>query len=214
MKVPICSICEQPVLELRGQYEVLQAYYAESELEHPALKIAGSCHFPCLNASEYAPKWYEWQIHHFSVTRGYESLGEVDGWMAFRPPRLRELFAIHVDGTTIDASPGSGGAAAVRCDDGLCLPNDEEYNLELDNEESIRSIQDTLQREGKYSITELYRVLDLEDKIRWPHALEHGVFRLDKKLSRHWGRYAVSMRATYHSFLPEPLIPFWKQLGG
>lgn len=214
MKVPICSICEQPVLELRGQYEVLQAYYAESELEHPALGIAGSCHFPCLNGSEYAPKWYEWQLHHFSVTRGYESLGEVDGWMAFRPPRLRELFAIHVDGTTIDARPKPGGVAAVKCDDGLCLPNDEEYNLELDNEENIRAIQDTLQREGKYSITELYRVLDLEDKVRWPQALEHGVFRLDKKLSRHWGRYAVSMRAIYHSFLPEPLIPFWKQLGG
>jgi hypothetical protein len=89
----------------------------------------------------------------------------------------------------------------------------EEYNLEFYDEVIIRDIQERLRQDGTYPIIELYQALGIEDKIRWPQALKDGVFRLDKKMSRHWGRFAVSMRAVYHSFLPDALLPFWKQLG-
>jgi hypothetical protein len=56
MKAPSCSICKLPVLELEGQFEILQGYYAESDVDHPAIEIAGWCHSPCLSSSEHGTK--------------------------------------------------------------------------------------------------------------------------------------------------------------
>lgn len=212
MKIPSCSICSLPVLELEGQFKILQPYFAPIGDEHPAIAIAGWCHSTCLTKSEYGPKWYEWQLQHF-LTRGYERAGDVDGWSVLQLSRTRDLLALRVDGTSVGASRKVGGHAGVRCDDGLCIPLNEEYNLELDDEVIIGGIKGHLQRDGEYPIIELCRDLRIDDKLRWPQALEKGIFRFDKKLTRHWERFAVSMRAIYHSFLPEAIVPFWRQLG-
>jgi hypothetical protein len=127
--------------------------------------------------------------------------------------RHRELLGLCSDGTSVDARRKAGSPAGTKCQGGLCIPVDEEYNLELDSEATISEIKDRLQRDGAYPILELYRTLGIEDKIRWPQALKNGTFRLDKKLTRDWGRLAVSMRAVYQLFLPDAVVPFWKQLG-
>jgi hypothetical protein len=38
------------------------------------------------------------------------------------------------------------------------------------------------------------------------------MFVFNKRLKREWGRTDIAMRARYANFLPDPIVPFWKQL--
>jgi hypothetical protein len=69
-RMPSCELCQLPVLELEGQFELLQPYYAPSD-EDSASAIVGTCHTTCLAASPHHTKWVEWTVAGF-LRRGYE----------------------------------------------------------------------------------------------------------------------------------------------
>ena len=211
-----CSICRLPVLELEGQFEFLQPYFTE-EFDHPAFELAGECHSTCLARNEHGRTWSEWRVRHFSTGRGYRLVGERGGWSVLVHPRFPEFLAFHVDGSSASGErPGKDRGRIVgagRIVEGKVLvPFEEEFNLAYDDVALIGELQTQLARDGKYPVVRVLEALGIAGLVRWPQALEGAVFVFQKSLKREWGRRAVAMRVRYANFLPDPVVPFWKQL--
>ena len=89
-----CSLCQLPVLELQGQFENLEAYYAEPQ--HAAAALVGECHSSCIAENIHGRIWHDWRVRGYSTQRGYRIAGEPDGWTVLVHKRHPELFAFHV----------------------------------------------------------------------------------------------------------------------
>jgi len=198
------------VLELDGQFESLQPYFTE-ETDHPAFKLAGECHSTCLARSEHGHTWSEWRVRHYSTVRGYGLVAEQDGWRVQVHARLGELLAFHVDGSSVGGErPGKHAGRVV--EGGVLVPVEEEFNLSCQDVAVIDELQTHLASEGKYPISRVLEALGIAGLQRWPQALEGGMFVFNKSLKREWTRTDIGMRASYAKFLPDPVVPFWKQL--
>jgi hypothetical protein len=212
-----CSVCGLPVLELDGQFEFLQPYFTE-EFDHPAFKLAGECHSTCLVRSEHGHTWSEWRVRHFSTVRGYRLVAEQGGWSVLVHARLRELLAFHVDGSSVGGErPGKHAGMVVGAgrvvEGGVLVPvEQEEFNLSYQDVAVIDELQAHLASEGKYPISRVLEALGIAGLLRWPQALEGGMFVFAKSLKREWGRTDIAMRMRYATFLPDPVVSFWKQL--
>jgi hypothetical protein len=212
-----CSICGLPVLELDGQFECLQPYFTE-DFDHPAVKLAGECHSTCLVRSEHGRTWTEWRVRHFSTGRGYRLVGEQGGWSVLVHPRLRGLLAFNVDGSSVGGErPGKHAGMVVGAgrvvEGGVLVPvEQEEFNLSYQDVAVIDELQAHLASEGKYPISRVLEALGIAGLLRWPQALEGGMFVFAKSLKREWGRTDIAMRMRYATFLPDPVVSFWKQL--
>src|SRR5262245_54584477 len=123
-----CTICGFPVLELDGQFENLEPYYAESD--HPAAELIGECHSSCISNSEYGQTWYEWRIRGYVTGRGYRVAGEIDGWSVLVHSRLAELFALHIDGCSVGAERSRTRKSEKTIDSGVLVRVDEEFNFQ------------------------------------------------------------------------------------
>lgn len=212
-----CSICRLPVLELEGLFEALQPYFTE-EFDHPAFKLAGECHSTCLVRSEHGHTWSEWRVRHFSTVRTYRLIAEQGGWSVLVHPRYPQLLAFHVDGSSVGGErPGRFAGRVVGAgrvvEGGMLVPLEhEEYNLSYQDVAFIDELQTHLASEGKYPISRVLEALGIAGLLMWPQALEGGMFVFAKSLKRGWGRTHVAMRARYSTFLPDPVVSFWKQL--
>jgi hypothetical protein len=213
-----CSICGLPVLELDGQFECLQPYFTE-DFDHPAVKLAGECHSTCLVRSEHGRTWTEWRVRHFSTGRGYRLVGEQGGWSVLVHPRLRGLLAFNVDGSSVGGErPGKHAGMVVGAgrvvEGGVLVPFDEEFNIAYHDVAVIDELKTQLAGEGKYPISRMLEALGIAGLVRWPQALEGARFVFDKRLEREWKgtRTGVGMRARYATFLPNPVVSFWKEL--
>jgi hypothetical protein len=88
----------------------------------------------------------------------------------------------------------------------------EEFNLSYQDVAVIDELQAHLASEGKYPISRVLEALGIAGLLRWPQALEGGMFVFAKSLKREWGRTDIAMRMRYATFLPDPVVSFWKQL--
>jgi hypothetical protein len=89
---------------------------------------------------------------------------------------------------------------------------DQEFNLRLNDVDIVATVKAGLKQQGHYPILSMLSLLGIADRIKWPQALDNAAFVFDKKLQRDWGDTDLAMRARYHKFLPELVVPFWKSL--
>lgn len=204
----LCSVCQLPVLELDGQFENLEPYYAESE--HPAAELVGECHSSCISAHEYGPIWHTWRVRGYSMGRGYSVVAEQDGWSVLVHPRDAGFLAFHANGCSVvsESRVKSGSVAIV--DGGLLVPIDQEFNLRLEDRETADELKTGLARDREYSIPKVLGLLGIADRVKWPQALDGAVFVVDRKLQREWTSTGLALQARYRQFIPDPLVPFWK----
>jgi hypothetical protein len=206
-----CSICHLPVLEIDGQFENLEPYYADPD--HEAAELGGECHSSCISANEHGRTWYEWRVRSYSTGRGYRLVAEEEGWSVLIHTRHPGLLAFHASGFSVASEPPSRSGHGTPTDGGMLVPVvDQEFNLRLDDVDIVATVKAGLKQQGHYPILSMLSLLGIADRIKWPQALENAAFVFDKKLQRDWGDTDLAMRARYHKFLPELVVPFWKSL--
>jgi hypothetical protein len=201
-RLPSCSGCSALVLELEGQFEVLQPYYSSEP--NPAREIAGWCHSSCLIASPHRATWTRWMLEHFTGVRGYAEAGVFDGWHALQSRRHAEMLAVHENGGSVSIDV-SVLKRAKRVDGGLLLPIQQEMNLEFAERDVVDLIKSKLESEGAIAIVEVLSALEIGDRILWPQALVDARFVDSKKLRRHWGVRHIVVDAHYAQYIPAAL---------
>lgn len=204
----LCTICQLPVLELDGQFENLEPYYAEAD--DPAAELAGECHSSCISTHEFGHIWHEWRLRNYSTVRGYRVVAEQDGWSVLVHARHAGFLAFHTSGFSVVSEPRTKSGNETIVNDGLLVPIDDEFNLRLDNREIIDELKSGLIRDQKYPIPKVLSMLGIADRIKWPQALGGAVFVLDSKLQREWTSTTLAMRAHYQQFIPAPIVQFWR----
>jgi hypothetical protein len=202
-----CISCGLPVVELQGQYAVLDAIYARGS--QVPLDSVGRWHPICLATSDVAQVWFEARAKNYREMRRYEVLLETPDWIVLADPQTREPLALGRSGVLLSLAM-SGRSRARRVSGGAVYPLQfAEFNLELahtdENEQTITAIQDALASDRTYPLPSLMEALGIAHKVMHPEALEHGVFRANRGGPRHWGRYAVAARVEYGVFLPAEL---------
>lgn len=205
-----CTICQRPVLELDGQFENLEPYYAESE--HPAADLAGECHSWCVASNAYGRVWHEWRVRNYTTIRGYRIAGVEDGWTVLLHRRHAELLAFHTSGFSVGAERSKQPGREKKITGGVLLAVDEEFNLALNDSQLIDDLKVHLKKDRRYSLMAVLSALGIADRIQWPQALDDGFFVFDAKLQREWTDMALSMRAQYFKFLPTAVAEHWKNL--
>lgn len=204
MKLRDCVGCGRPVLELRGQFTLLNSFYIDGGV--PPVESAGEWHLACLHESTYGETWYAARRRNFVDVRKYEVVLENEGWTVTRNPRTRETVALARSGDSLslvftDARPRRvSGGAVYRVD--------EEYNLELADRDAFRAIQDTLSTVGSLPLLAVMEVIGIGDRVVHAEALEESMFRVDDELRDEWRPTFVSARADYGVFVPADLEPF------
>jgi hypothetical protein len=203
MKLRECIGCGRPVLELRGQFTLLNSFYINDGV--PPVESAGEWHLSCLHGSGYGAAWYEARRRNFVDIRKYDVILESEAWTVTRNPRTREPVALSPSGDSLllvfaEARPRPvPGGAIYRVD--------EEYNLELDDREAIKAIQGTLSTVGAFPLLAVMEVLGIADRVVHAEALEEGMLRVDHELRGEWQPGFVSARADYGVFVPAELEP-------
>jgi len=204
VKPPRCTGCGHTVLELEGQFEMLDSYYVDDG--EPPLDSTGGWHLRCLLASPYGAAWFAARRRSYVGVRGYDVMAESAVWTVVRNPRTKEAVALAPTGEMTSLVFTRGRPRRV--DGGAIYRRDEEYNLELDDRDAIQAIQDALTSVGTLPILALLEVLGIADRTVHPEALEGSVFRFDRALRRDWGPDFVAARADYGVFVPTALEPY------
>lgn len=205
-----CTICQLPVLELEGQFENLEPYYAAPD--HSAAELAGECHSSCIAGSEYGRTWYEWRVRGYSTARGYRIVAEQDGWSVLVHSRHPEFLAFHINGCSVGGDRSSKSRDEKVTDGGLLVSIDEEFNFACNDAAIIDKLKARLKRDGNYPITKVLDALGISARVKWPEALHGAVFLLDQTLQRDWTATSVGMRASYAKFLPQAVVSIWRRL--
>jgi hypothetical protein len=202
-----CPICQQPVLELEGQFEVLQPYYARPG--DPELTLFGEVHTVCLAGAPQRASWVHMLLRHFTEDRGYDTAGETDGWTVLCHRRLRESLAVHASGASIDVQADAkisacagGGTINLECD----------YHLTLPDRESIAALQCELTKHQRIPLARVVESLGIRDKLQWPGILNTGEYVLSRQLRRDWSVTSIAGRMHYQMFVPDPVYALWKRL--
>src|SRR5438046_1921956 len=91
MRVPQCANCGSLVVELEGQFTVLDSYYLEDD--GPPPETAGWWHARCLAESDVGPAWYTARLRNFRDIRGYQPLVEFSGWTILQDPNRGKRLA-------------------------------------------------------------------------------------------------------------------------
>jgi hypothetical protein len=207
-KLEDCRVCGRPVLELDGQFEVLQPYYAEPG--DPALEIAGWLHTPCLAGSEYRQRWVRWRIKHFTEGRGYEISSDVGDWTVLRDRKRRSVLAFHKDGASVASTRSD--ARVTPCEGGGCIGVERDAHITIEDPEFIASIQQELTTQKQVAIAKVVDQLQIRDRLQWTGVLEAGKYMFSRTLRGDWNRRSFSARAHYQLFLPSVVLATWQIL--
>lgn len=203
-----CEVCARPVLELEGQFEILQPYYAESE--DPAFKLAGWVHTLCLASSSLGASWARWRTQHFSGARGYEVASEAEGWIVLQDRRRRALIAFHTDGASVAAEHGN--ATIMPCPGGGCMSVERDAHIAFSDREFVAGIQQELTTARSVPLSRVVDKLEIRDKLQWPAVLESGEYRFSRQLQGDWSPRSFAARVHYRKFLPEVVLSVWNTL--
>lgn len=205
MNLESCEGCGRPVIGLVGQFAKLDSYFlsADSAAGH----MAGVWHARCLQEAPYAEQWYEARLDNFTRVRGYEVAAELERWSVIRHPRADERLAFSRDGLiwrlTFDGDQRSRAPGGS-----IHRVEEREFNLELDDEAAIRTIQDSLRATKKFPVLGLFDLLGIADRVVHPEALTDAAFVWTRPLAKLWQRTWVSARCEYGVFVPAELEPY------
>ncbi len=205
MNLEQCEFCARPVIGLMGQAEKLDSYYLGDE--SPPEETAGVWHSRCLHDSPYREEWYAARLRNFTEVRGYREAAETEAWTVVRHPRTDErigfsrngdLLGLTFDGGPLRKVPG-GTVYGERY---------REFNLQLDDEAAIRTIQDSLSATKKFPVLGLFDLLGIADRVVHPEALTDAAFVWTRPLAKLWQRTWVSACCEYGVFVPAELEPY------
>jgi hypothetical protein len=203
MKTLPCPSCGLQVLELEGQFSILDSLYINDGSPPP--ETSGWWHARCLAESDVAPLWYEARLRNFRDVRRYQPVAEYARWTVLREPNRGKLLAFGRGGEILSLSRGHRKQARA-VDGGRIYPKTEEmFHLEFDDLDLAQTIQERLVNAGSYPLLDVLNAIGISDKLVHPEALERGVFRFDKGLQRDWDKRSVSAGAEYGVFVPAEL---------
>ncbi|HEY0191086.1 MAG TPA: hypothetical protein VGC42_08185 [Kofleriaceae bacterium] len=201
-----CEICDLPVLELRGQFELMQPYFAG--LDEEPLELIGEVHTKCLVSSEHRERWVRTSVQHFSGVRGYAIVRTERDWTIMRHARLREVLAFHVSGESIDLPARQIKASPV--DGGATIPRESDYHMTIDDREIVAELQRELTAAGKVPLAELVDALGIREKLYWPDILQSGVYAFPRQLRGDWSSTSIAGRMQYRQFIPDVVLEAWQ----
>jgi hypothetical protein len=207
-KLDDCPMCGKPVLELEGQFELLQSYFTDED--DPATQIFGEVHTTCFAASPHGATWTRWRINHFSTVRGYAPVGARDGWTVLTHPRLREVLGFHDSGASIAANHRDRDLALA--EGGGSLLEESESHITLADPEFTRSIQEELLDKNALPLRRITDHLGISDRLYWPDVLTTGKYVFSRQLRREWSPRSFSATVRYLKFLPEVVLEAWRAL--
>jgi hypothetical protein len=202
MKAPTCRMCEETVLELNGQYTVLDSYYLGRESS--LADTWGDWHLSCLHTSPHREGWYEARLRNHLDVRGYERLVDIGKWTVVRSRRTAEAIAFSKDGDILDLNISGDRLRRVG---GGSIYSDlfEQFHFELEDAEVIRAIQEGLTAAKTFPVLAVYELLGICSRMVHPEALEGSLFHWKRGLANQWSRNTVSMRCEYGFFVPSEL---------
>jgi hypothetical protein len=204
MKLPGCTHCTLPVLELEGQFSRLASLFIVDG--HPPPETAGWWHARCLAGSDAAALWYEARLRNFRDVRRYQEVAATPQWTVLRDPNRGKLLAFGRGGALLSLSRGRVGARPAP--GGAVYPvADEVFHLELDDDALAPKVKDALVATGAFPLPALLEGIGIADRTVHPEALEGGALRFDSGLQAHWKPRCVSARAEYGVFVPAELEP-------
>lgn len=204
MRLHDCIGCARPVIELRGQFSLLNSYYVNDGV--PPIESSGEWHSKCLHESPYGEAWFEARKANYLSVRGYEVTADLGAWVVVRSPRTRETIALSSAGDSISLVFGRNRPQLEAA--GAVYKVKEEYNLELSDRAAMAAIQSALTSEGTYPLLSVVSLLGIEDRMVHIEALSDGVLRFDRALKRDWSSFAVSVQVEYGVFVPAELTAY------
>jgi hypothetical protein len=200
-----CAFCSRLVLELEGQFEVLQGYLLEPG--SPPDIPDGACHLACLLKSTWGPFWGERRARHLEQIVRRELVAQRDGRRVYRDPRNRNWVAVAATGEMM-VWPFGSERKARRVSTGRLISVEQEYNLELPPEmrELVAEVQAELTRTKSYPLWRLIEQLGLADVMVHPEALADGKLVYDRSLRGDWSATWLAVRMRYAHLVPEEVI--------
>ncbi len=205
MNLENCFICKHPVLELTGQFEVLDTYFLEKDDVALQQGAFGWCHSSCLSKSQWGAFWAERRILNMTSVRRFSKLHSDVSLTALCNPRTDERIVLRADGVSFYFQP-SVLELKKDCPGGILLPIVEEWNLELDEPELIRIIRDALTKTKSFPLQKLVQALGLNDYLLYPEAIVDGELRFNKELEQEWIGNWVSADMSYNQFIPQAVL--------
>lgn len=201
-----CGICERPVLELDGQFEILQPYAVAPDEELQL--IAGEVHTKCLVSSELRQDWSRTKLR-CGTLQGDEIVEQIDDWTILRDRARQTILALHVDGESIDLPATK--CKTSRAPGGVTIELERDYYMQLDDRDLVRELQRELDEAKSVPLAKLVDALALRDTLRWPDVLDTGALTFSRKLLDGWTSWTIGARVTYRRFIPEAVIEGWKR---
>jgi hypothetical protein len=206
MKLRSCPWCVKPVLELRGQIEILDSYYCSPD-EGPDVSTSGAWHSRCLLEADLGEPWFRARVENRLTIRDYAEIFRNSQWVVLFHPRSRSVEAFANSGQSLSLSKcqrrlRSVGGGAVH------LVREADYNLELSSKTTISTVQEALLSEGTYPLPELLEAMDIHDRVLHPEAIAGAELIYDRSFRRGWTPNHVEMAMEYGVFVPTELEPF------
>jgi hypothetical protein len=180
-----CKGCSKPVLEIKGQFESFDSYFLDDD--GPLMESVGEWHSTCFSANPNGPGWRDVQLKNFIEVRGHRLIASTERWSVIESPRTLDRFAL-----------SSQGGSVYRHED-------REYNLELEDLDVIRVVQDSLLSVKTFPILSLVEALGITDRLHHPEALEGGLLHYERAFQREWSDDFVVARWEYGVFIPSEL---------
>jgi hypothetical protein len=206
MNIPACKQCGLIVLEAEGQFEKLDSYYI-SDQDGPARESVGYWHTSCLGSSPFGAAWQAVRVTNHIAVRDYHQIARTDEWTVVRHPRSNETLAFSRMGQALSLSHPAGRVREVA--GGIVYRvKEDEYNLHLDDSSVILQIQKDLLATKTFPIRKVFQLLDIDECIFHPEALDGGLIHFSRQLRRDWDDTCVAARWEYGVFMPTELVQF------
>lgn len=206
MKAPDCISCGKPVLELPGQFTLLDSFYLNGD-SFPPVESAGHWHLQCLTQTTFGKPWQQLRLKNFVEVRGYKQLSMPGEWIVLQHPRTKEPMALSSAGGLLSLAFNRGPKFPAK--EGFIYEvEQDEYHLELEDPEIIRAIQTSLTSTKTFPIPALCELLGIVERATHPESLERGLLHYNSRLQQYWTKTSVSSRWSYGVFVPLELEPY------
>lgn len=200
-----CTGCGLRILELEGQFSVLDSLYISNG--SPPEASSGWWHARCLAESDVASVWCEARLRNFRDVRRYHTVAEYALWTVLREPNRGKLLAFGRDGQILSLSRGQRERVRATAGGSIYPKTEERFYFEPEDIELVQTIQQQLVSSGSYPLIDTLKAMGISDKLVHAEALEYGLLRFDERLQPDWDARSVSVGVEYGVFVPSELEP-------
>lgn len=138
------------------------------------------------------------------VTRNYPLLVQTEEWTAVRDPNDGATLAFSRDGELLPLQSPVGRLRRTK-GGSIFGQLQEQFRLELDDEDLIQEMQRELAIQKTFPVISLFERLHLVDRLVHPEALQGSLFHWKRGLAATWTRRTLAVRCEYGVFISEEL---------